>query len=110
MAADAQRFELDLGLTYSQHIADTYAAAQILLDAIVRARTIDPETINTAIGKTNKTYVVGPVNFAKGPGGHTSALSSFMEQWQNGQTQIVYPTKLATAKLIYPLPPWNANA
>ena len=100
-----QRFELDTGLTYSQHIADTYASAQILMDAIVRAGTLNPEAINNAIGKTNKTYVVGPVNFAKGLGGHTSTLASFMVQWQHGQTQIVYPPKLATAKLIYPLPP-----
>jgi branched-chain amino acid transport system substrate-binding protein len=102
-----QRFELDTGLTYSQHIADTYAAAQILMDAIVRAGTLNTEAVNDAIGKTNKTYVVGPVNFAKGVGGHTSTLASFMVQWQHGQTQIVYPPKLATAKLIYPLAPLN---
>jgi branched-chain amino acid transport system substrate-binding protein len=105
-----QRFELDMGLTYSQHIADTYAAAQILLDAIARAGSLDKEAINTAIGKTDKTYVVGPVNFAKGPGGHTSVLASFMVQWQHGQTQVVYPSNLATAKLMYPLSPWNTVA
>ncbi len=98
-----QHFELDTGLTYSQHIADTYASAQILMDAIVRAGRLDAKAINTAIGQTNKTYVVGPVNFAKGPGGHTSALPTFMVQWQHGQTQIVYPARLATAKLVYPL-------
>lgn len=99
-----QRFELDTGLTYSQHIADTYASAQILMDAITRAGSLNAKAINTAIGQTNKTYVVGHVNFAKGPGGHTSALPTFMVQWQHGQTQIVYPPRLATAKLIYPLP------
>lgn len=99
-----QRFELDTGLTYSQHIADTYASAQILMDAIVHAGRLDADTINTAIGQTNKTYVVGPINFAKGPGGHTSPLPTFMVQWQHGQTQIVYPPRLATAKLVYPLP------
>jgi branched-chain amino acid transport system substrate-binding protein len=103
-----QRFELDTGLTYGQHIADTYTIAQILMDAIGRAGNLDPEAINKAIGQTNKTYVVGPVNFAKGAGGHTSALPSFMVQWQHGQTQIVYPPKLATAKLVYPLPAWTA--
>ncbi len=99
-----QRFELDTGLTYSQHIADTYASAQILMDAIVHAGRLDADAINTAIGQTNKTYVVGPINFAKGPGGHTSPLPTFMVQWQHGQTQIVYPPRLATAKLVYPLP------
>ena len=103
-----QRFELDTGLTYGQHIGDTYTAAQILMDAIVRAGNLNPDAINTAIGQTNKTYVAGPINFAKGPGGHTSPLPSFMVQWQHGQTQIVYPPKLATAKLVYPLPAWGA--
>jgi len=101
------RFEKDTNQTYSQHIADTYTAAQIMLDAITSAGSLDPNAINTAIGKTDKTYVVGPVNFAKGPGGHTSALPTFMLQWQNGQTQIVYPSKLSTAKFLYPLPAWS---
>ncbi len=103
-----QRFEQDTSQTYSQHIADTYASAQVLMDAIVNAGSLDPQAINTAIGKTNKTYVVGPIDFATGPGGHTSPLPTFMLQWQNGQTQIVYPSRLATAPMIYPLPPWSA--
>jgi branched-chain amino acid transport system substrate-binding protein len=102
------RFEKDTGQTYSQHIADTYSIAQVLMDAIVGAGSLDPNAINTAIGKIDKTYAVGHINFAKGPGGHTSALPTFMLQWQNGQTQIVYPHNLATAKIIYPLPAWSA--
>ncbi|MBA2394974.1 MAG: amino acid ABC transporter substrate-binding protein [Ktedonobacteraceae bacterium] len=98
------RFEKDTGQTYSQHIADTYTSAQVLMDAIVSAGSLDANAINEAIGKTNKTYVVGPINFSAGPGGHTSPLPSFMLQWQNGQTQIVYPNKLATAKIVYPIP------
>lgn len=100
------RFELDTGLTYSQHIADTYTAAQVLMDAIVRAGTLNPQDINAAIGKTDKTYVLGHINFTKGPEGHASVVPAFMVQWQHGQTQVVYPSNLATAKLVYPLPPW----
>jgi branched-chain amino acid transport system substrate-binding protein len=99
-----QRFEQETGQTYSQHIADTYSSAQVLLDAIQSAGGLDKEAINDAIGKTDKTYVVGHINFAKGPGGHTSPLPTFMLQWQNGQTQIVYPSNLATSKIVYPLP------
>ncbi len=102
-----RRFERETGATYSQHIADTYTAAQVLLDAIARAGTLERKAIQDAIGKTDKTYVVGPVNFAKGPGGRTSPLKTFMFQWQTGDLQIVFPPNLATAKLIYPLPPWS---
>jgi branched-chain amino acid transport system substrate-binding protein len=101
------RFEKETKAQYSQHIADTYAAAQILLDAITAAGSVEREAINNAIAKTDKTYVVGPINFAKGPGGHASALPTFMLQWQNGQTEVVYPADRATAKLIYPLPAWR---
>jgi branched-chain amino acid transport system substrate-binding protein len=99
-----QRFELDTSLTYTAHIANTFTVAQVVIDAITRAGNLDPQAINTAIQATNKTYVQGPVNFATGPGGHTSVIPNFVLQWQNGQTQIVYPAKLATAKMIYPLP------
>lgn len=105
-----QRFEQETGLTYSEAIAPAYTDAQLLMDAIQRADALDPQAINAAIGKTNKTYVVGPVDFATGPGGHTSVLPSFMLQWQNGLEQVVYPSQDATAKLIYPLPSWSTVA
>jgi branched-chain amino acid transport system substrate-binding protein len=105
-----QRFEQETGQTYSEIIAPAYADTQLLMDAIQSAGTLDPQAINAAIGKTNKTYVVGPVDFATGPGGHTSTLPSFMLQWQNGQEQAIYPSRQATAKLIYPLPSWSAVA
>lgn len=106
----AQHFAQETGQAYSEIIAPAYTDAQLLMDAIQNAGTLDPHAINIAIGKINKTYVVGPVDFATGPGGHTSGLPSFMLQWQNGQEQAVYPPQNVTAKLIYPLPSWHAVA
>ena len=63
-AADlAKRFESETKQTQSQHIADSHAAAQVLLDAIAAAGTLDREKINAAIAKTKKNYVIGPVKF-----------------------------------------------
>jgi branched-chain amino acid transport system substrate-binding protein len=98
------RFEKDTGQAYSQHIADSYAAAQILMDAIGRAGSLEPKAINAEMAKTNKTYVVGPVKYTEGKGAHAAVLPSFMLQWQNGDVEIVYPPKWATAKIIYPIP------
>jgi len=96
-----ERFEKDRGLAYSQHIADWYTGGRVMLDAIERAGSVDPKAINAEMAKTDKLYEVGTVKYNKD---HVFALPAFMTQWQNGKVEIVYPAKLATAKLIYPLP------
>jgi branched-chain amino acid transport system substrate-binding protein len=96
-----QEFEAQTHQTFSQHIADTDAAAQVLLDAISRAGTLDKATVNAQIAKTNATYVVGPIKFNAQ---HTSTLPMVEEQWQNGNNVIVAPLNRATAKVIFPLP------
>lgn len=93
----AKRFERETKQTQSQHIADSYAAAQVLMDAMARARTTDKEKVNTAISKTNKTYVVGPVRFDEN---HTARLPLVELQWQGGKTVIVWPTKWQTGKFV----------
>jgi branched-chain amino acid transport system substrate-binding protein len=101
-AADlAKAFETETKLTNSQHIADSYAAAQILLDAITAAGSTDPEKINAAIAKTNKTYVVGPVKFDEN---HTSKLPIVSLQWQSGKTVIIWPKASKTGDILFPLP------
>jgi branched-chain amino acid transport system substrate-binding protein len=94
-------FERETHQTWSQHIADSTAAAQVLMDAIARAGTTDKNKVNAAIAKTNKTYVVGPVKFAAN---HTSKLPIVEDQWQNGKTVVVWPLRNATGKFLYPRP------
>ncbi len=96
-----QAFERQTGQTYSQHIADSYAAARILLDAVSAAGSTDAAKINQAIGRTDRTYVVGPVKFDDR---HTSRLPIAELQWQAGQTKVVWPAERATGKLLFPAP------
>jgi branched-chain amino acid transport system substrate-binding protein len=101
-AADLSKaFESETKLTSSQHIADSYAAAQVLLDAIAAAGSTDPEKINAAVAKTDKTYVVGPIKFADD---HTAKLPIVALQWQGGKTVIVWPKQAATGSFLFPLP------
>ena len=101
-AADlAKDFEKETHQTSSQHVADSYAAAQVLLDAIKAAGSTNAEKINSAISKTDKTYVVGPVKF---DANHTSKLPMVELQWQGGKTVIVWPKASATGKLLFPMP------
>jgi branched-chain amino acid transport system substrate-binding protein len=95
------RFEQQTGQTFSQHIADTDTAAQVLLDAIGRAGTLDKAAINKQIGQTDKTYAVGPIRFGAD---HTSTLPMVEEQWQNGRNVVIAPRNRATAKVLFPVP------
>jgi branched-chain amino acid transport system substrate-binding protein len=101
-AADlAKRFEAETKQTQSQHIADSHAAAQVLLDAMAAAGSTDREKINAAIAKTNKRYVVGPVKF---DASNTSAIPITVMQWQGGKAVVVWPKDRANGKLLFPLP------
>ena len=101
-AADlAKAFETETKLSSSQHIADSYAAAQVLLDAIAAAGSTDPEKINEAIRATNKTYVVGPIQFDQY---HTAKLPLVSLQWQGGKTVVVWPKDAKTGNFLFPLP------
>jgi branched-chain amino acid transport system substrate-binding protein len=101
-AADlAKAFEKETGQTSSQHIADSYAAAQVLLDAIAVAGSTDAQKINEAIAKTDKMYVVGPIKFDEN---HTSKLPIVEDQWRSGNTAVVWPSERATGKFLFPLP------
>jgi len=99
-----KRFEAETKQTQSQHIADSHAAAQVLLDAIAAAGSLDAEKVNVAIGKTNKRYVIGPVKF---DAAHTSAIPITLMQWQGGKSVVVWPKDRANGKLVFPLPAAN---
>lgn len=65
-----------------------YTLSQILFDAINSTNSTDPAVLNTAIGKTDKTYPLGPIKFAPD---HSDAITPLLLQWQNGDTVQVYP-------------------
>ena len=64
------------------------STGQVLLDAISAAGSTDPNAINDAIGKTDKTYPVGPVKFSDK---HTSVTPHLILQWHDGDAVQVIP-------------------
>ncbi len=99
-----QQFESQTGMTWSQHIADSYTAAMVLMDGISAAGSTDKAKVNAAIASTNKTYVVGPIHF---DANHTSKLPLVEDQWQNGQSKVVFssfPNIKPNGKFVFPLP------
>ncbi|MEM1587112.1 MAG: amino acid ABC transporter substrate-binding protein [Candidatus Bathyarchaeia archaeon] len=93
---------------WSQHIGDAGAAAQVLLDAIKRASSLDPQKIHEAIKGTDLMTVGGRIRFELDPNNpyyHQYIMPAFMMQWQNGEFKIVWPPEMANAKFWYPMPP-----
>ncbi|MFY0408387.1 amino acid ABC transporter substrate-binding protein [Solicola sp. PLA-1-18] len=91
----------ETGKGFSQHIADSYTAAKVLLDAIAKAGSTEPAEVNKAVGATDAQYPVGPVKFDDK---NFARLNIVELQWQDGKTQVVHPEADQTAKLIAPVP------
>ncbi|MDX6415883.1 MAG: branched-chain amino acid transport system substrate-binding protein [Trebonia sp.] len=103
-AALAAAYRKETGNAYSQHIADSYAAAQVLLQAVARAGSTSNTAINNAIGQTNGLFVVGRINFAGSDLAHAAALGVVELQWQNGKTVEVWPRNTEQDPLLFPVP------
>jgi branched-chain amino acid transport system substrate-binding protein len=83
----------------------SYALVQILADAIHRAGKADGTAIRDALAATDlKETVIGPVKF--NPDG-TGIIVTTMTQWQNGQTQLIWPKDQQSAPFGYPAPPFS---
>jgi branched-chain amino acid transport system substrate-binding protein len=89
---------------WSQHIADSYTAALVLLQAIARAHALSASAINAAIARTNGVYPVGPIRFDHPATPHAAPLPITEDQWQNGEIVVVWPKDRATGRFLYPIP------
>jgi len=81
----------------------SYAAVQVLANALGRAGAPDKDKLRDAIAATDMMTVVGPVKFR--PDG-TGIVQSVFNQWLNGKQELVWPKEFATAPLGYPAPPF----
>lgn len=97
----AKSFETETGQSSSQHIADSYAVAVVMLDAIRAAGSTEPAAINAALAKTDAMTVVGPIQFDDS---HTAKLPMVSVQWQAGRTVVIWPEDKATGKVLFPTP------
>ena len=97
-------FSSETGHSVSQHIADSYTAARVLLDAIAAAGSLDHRKVNAAIAATDRVYPVGPVKFGDN---HAAALEIAQLQWQGGTPRVVWPVARKTADFLFPVPARN---
>lgn len=109
-AAIAERFEKKFNLPMNGHAAETYMATLVFVDALERAGSADREKLRDALSKTN---ICGEKNIlpydcikfeesGQSPQGQLVVL-----QVQNGKFVSVWPSEIAAASPVYPVPSWK---
>jgi branched-chain amino acid transport system substrate-binding protein len=91
--------------TYSEYETVPYQAAQasaavlVWKDAFERAQSFDTEKLRDALAATKMMTFYGPIDF--GPAGNNIAKPMVLRQIQDGEYNVVAPSKFASHKLEY---------
>ena len=89
--------------TVPYQAAQASAAVQVWADAFQRAQSFDTEKLRDAIAATSLDTFYGSIKFS--PAGNNVAKPMVLRQVQNGQYNVVAPSKWASHKLVYPRKP-----
>lgn len=79
----------------SYHAGSAYAASQILERAVAQTKSLNHDKIREYIRALDTVTVIG--RFKVDPKGKQIGHNPIMIQWQKGEKEIVYPTKMQTA-------------
>ncbi|MFD1330675.1 ABC transporter substrate-binding protein [Methylopila musalis] len=93
--------------------AREFTSIYVLLDAVNRAGSVEPEKIRAALAATDlpSDQLVVPYEGVKfDQTGQNVKARSIMIQVQNGKYCTFYPAELAVCKLVYPAPNWAQKA
>lgn len=80
-----------------------WAGLQILTSAVKQAG-LDRKAIRDYVANTTHKTIIGDVKFT---GSENTATPGTVSQWQNGEFEVVWPQKVATAKLNPAKPAWK---
>ena len=80
-----------------------WAGLEILTAAVGKAG-LDRKAIRDYIANTTHKTIIGDIKFT---GSENTATPGTVSQWQNGEFEVVWPTKVATAKLNPNKPAWK---
>jgi branched-chain amino acid transport system substrate-binding protein len=91
----------------SANSASSYAACQLVVDAVRRAGRLDSDAVRAEILKLRTKTVFG--DFAVDERGYQIGHKAITVQWQDGGAAVVWPDDVATAKPRFPTPVWNVR-
>jgi len=105
-----KRWGKDARMKLSGHSSPGYDAIYILVNAIERAKTVEPEAVVSALEKTDMSGVVGRIRFSKdhqviyGSDPKETALGCVIQWKKPGVRVVVFPELIAEGKI--ELPPY----
>ena len=90
------------------HGAESYAAMQVIANALGRARSTSHQSIREALASTNMETIMGQVKFGSyGKKTQQNRLPTYLVQWIGGKLETVWPHSMASHDYIYPWPKWK---
>jgi branched-chain amino acid transport system substrate-binding protein len=90
------------------HGAESYAAAEVMVNALIRARSASHESVREALAGTNMNTIMGQVKFdSYGRKTQQNRLPTYLVQWIGGKLETVWPRSAASHNYVYPWPRWK---
>lgn len=105
----AERFQAKFGVPMNGHAAETYMATMVLADALERAGSADRQKLRDALAQTK---LCGDRNILPydcvrfDASGQSPEGQLVMLQVQKGQFVSVWPSEVAAANPVFPVPSW----
>lgn len=108
--AVADAFKTKYGHDMNENSARDFEAMMTLGLAIQSAGSTDPAKIQAALNKTNRTKtIMGWPGIKFGPDGQNSEAEGIIEQMQGGSYKVLFPQNVASAKVVWPIPPLSGR-
>src|SRR5262245_56642998 len=98
-------YQKEFGRTPAVQSAGGYAACQLFVDAVRRAKSLDSDKLREALLTLKTKTVLG--DFAIDERGFQIGHKAVTIQWQDGKQIVVWPDELVSGKLRFPTPPWS---
>jgi branched-chain amino acid transport system substrate-binding protein len=101
-------YEKRFNAPFQSHTVWGYNASLVLIDALERAGSADPQKLRDAIAKTNlKQHIAPGEAIVFNEHGQNANATVTMQQVQQGKIRVVLPKAYADAEPIFPIPGWS---
>ena len=99
-----KKFKARFHKSVDYHGAEAYSACYVIADVLKRAKSFKNTDIKAALDATDMMTVFGPVKFGTwGKLKNQNKADTYVVQWIDGNLELVWPAKLATKPLVYPV-------